>query len=80
MSRLGRLGADMAEPLRAAAPDTDGMRTAEVHIESISHAAGLLLGVADAVEALEPPALRREIASRARRAAGLYACDGDAEA
>lgn len=72
LSRLDRLGADMAEPLKAAAPDADGFRTAEVPIESVRHAAGLLLGLADAVEALAPEALRREIGERARQAADLY--------
>ncbi|MBL8698113.1 MAG: WYL domain-containing protein [Alphaproteobacteria bacterium] len=72
MSRLDRLGADMAEPLRAARPDAAGWRRARVPIESMAHAAGLLLGFADDIEALGPPALRAAIAERAARVAALY--------
>jgi predicted DNA-binding transcriptional regulator YafY len=73
LDRIDRLGADMAEPLRAAAPGTGGWREAEVPIESIAHAAGLLLGFADEIEVLEPAELRQELADRAARVASLYA-------
>ncbi len=69
---LDRLGDDMAEPLRAATPGADGWRQATVPIEGVGHAAGLLLGLADAVEVLSPPELRAELARRARRVLGLY--------
>lgn len=73
LDRLDRLGADIAEPLRAAAPDRAGRRTAVVPIESVAHAAGLLLGFADEIEVVEPPELRRELRDRARRVVALYA-------
>ena len=72
LSRLDRLGADMAEPLRAADPDPDGFRQAEVPIESIAHAAALLLGFADDIEVLGPQELRAELRQRAERVATLY--------
>lgn len=75
LDRIDRLGADMAEPLRAAAPDADGRRQAEVPIEGIAHAAGLLLGFADEIEVLEPAALRQELAARAARVQALYAAE-----
>jgi predicted DNA-binding transcriptional regulator YafY len=75
LDRIDRLGADMAEPLRAAAPSANGWREAEVPIESIAHAAGLLLGFADEIEVMEPAELRRELADRAARVQSLYAPD-----
>ena len=75
LDRLDRLGADMAEPLRAAPLDRAGRRTAVVPIESIGHAAGLLLGFADEIEVVEPPELRRELRERARRVSALYGGD-----
>jgi predicted DNA-binding transcriptional regulator YafY len=72
MSLVDRLGSDMAGPLRAAEPVADGWRTATVAIESIPHAAGLLLGLGAKVEALEPIALRQELACRANDVAALY--------
>jgi predicted DNA-binding transcriptional regulator YafY len=71
-SRLDRLGADVAEAVLAAAPDADGRRTAVVPIESVAHAAGLLLGFADEIEVLAPPALRARLALLAGRVAALY--------
>ena len=72
LSRLGRLGADAAEVIRAATPDTQGWRTATIWIESVQHAAGLLLGFDSDIEVLSPAALRRELATRAGRIAALY--------
>lgn len=72
LSRLDRLGADMAEAVRRAPPDPDGWRQALVPIESVDHAAGLLLGFADEIEVLAPLALRRQLAARARRVTALY--------
>ena len=69
---LDRLPADLAEPLRAARPDARGRRIAAVPIESVAFAASQLLMLGDAVEVLEPKALRAEIATRARRVARLY--------
>jgi predicted DNA-binding transcriptional regulator YafY len=72
LSWLDRLGADVADAILAAAPDAAGWREACVPIESIDHAAGLLLGFAEAIEVVAPPALREALADRARRVAGLY--------
>jgi predicted DNA-binding transcriptional regulator YafY len=72
MSRLGRLGADAAEAVRAAPPDAQGWRTATIWIESVPHAAGLLLGFDSHVEVLSPAALRRELTTRAARIVELY--------
>jgi predicted DNA-binding transcriptional regulator YafY len=73
MSRVERLGADAAESILAAEPDADGWRRASIWIESVSHAAGLLLGFGSEIEVLSPPALREELAARAARVAALYA-------
>jgi predicted DNA-binding transcriptional regulator YafY len=72
MSLVDRLGSDMAGPLRAAAPDGDGWRSATVPIESLNHAAGLLLGLGANVEVLEPPELRDELARRGAEVVALY--------
>jgi predicted DNA-binding transcriptional regulator YafY len=72
MSLVDRLGSDMAGLLRAAAADEDGWRWATVPIESIPHAAGLLLGLGANVEVLEPPELRAELARRAAEVVALY--------
>ena len=72
LSRLGRLGADAAEVIRAATPDAQGWRIATIWIESVQHAAGLLLGFDSDIEVLSPAALRRELATRAGRIAALY--------
>ena len=76
LSRLYRLGADMSEPLLSAVPDGEGWRQAEVPIEGIAHAAGLLLGLADDIEVLHPPELRDALAQRASRVTRLYADEG----
>ena len=72
MSRVSRLGADAAEAIRAAKPDGKGWRTATIWIESVQHAAGLLLGFDRDIEVLSPQALRRELAIRALRVTALY--------
>jgi predicted DNA-binding transcriptional regulator YafY len=72
MSLIDRLSSDMAGPLRAASADEDGWRSATVPIESIPHAAGLLLGLGANVEVLEPPELREELARRAAEVVSLY--------
>jgi predicted DNA-binding transcriptional regulator YafY len=73
---IDRLGADMAGPVLAARPDPDGVREAEVDIESIAHAAGLLLVFADEIEVVSPPELREALRRRAEAVAALYAVDG----
>jgi predicted DNA-binding transcriptional regulator YafY len=72
VSRLDRLGADMAEPLRAATPGPDGVREAEVVIEGVGHAASLILGFGADLEVVSPPELRDEVARRALDVAALY--------
>jgi predicted DNA-binding transcriptional regulator YafY len=72
LSRLDRLGADMAEPLRAAKPGRDGIREAEVFIESVGYAASLILGFGDDLVVVSPPELREEVARRAAAVAALY--------
>jgi len=72
MSRIDRLGADAAEAISAAKPNEKGWREASIWIESISHAASLLLGFSTQIEVLNPPSLRAELAQRARSVYGLY--------
>lgn len=72
MSLVDRVGADMAAPLRAAEPDSAGRRTAKVAIESVPHAAALLLGLGAGVEVIEPGELREELARRAAEVVALY--------
>ena len=72
VSRISRLGADATEAIRAAKPDAEGSRTATIWIESLHHAAGLLLGFDCDIEVLSPEALRREMAMRAGRVTALY--------
>jgi predicted DNA-binding transcriptional regulator YafY len=72
MSRVDRLGADAAESIQAARPDEDGWRRASIWIESVNHAAGLLLGFGSDIEVSSPQTLRDEIATRASRVAALY--------
>jgi len=71
MSRLDRLGAAMAEPIRAA-PVVDGWREAEAPIEGVAHAASLILGFGDGIEVLSPPELREELARRAQAVVAFY--------
>jgi predicted DNA-binding transcriptional regulator YafY len=72
MSRLDRLGADMSEPVLKATPNARGEREAAVPIESVAHAAGLLLGFGDDIEVLAPAALREELKRRAQALLALY--------
>ncbi|MGH9759635.1 MAG: helix-turn-helix transcriptional regulator [Blastocatellia bacterium] len=72
LSRLDRLGADIVEAVMQSQPDSAGRRLAIVPIESVEHAAGLLLGFADDIEVLAPPALRVRLAERAVRIVELY--------
>jgi predicted DNA-binding transcriptional regulator YafY len=72
LSRLGSLNADMAEPILAAEPGTDGWREVEVPIESIEFAAGQLLGFGATIEVLEPDGLRLEMQRRANALLELY--------
>lgn len=73
LDQVDRLGAGAAEAIRQAAPSGDGRRTATIPIESVDHAAELLIGFGDAIEVLEPPALRQRLAELAARITALYA-------
>ena len=70
LSRLDRLGADIAEPIMAALPDAKGWRQAMVPIEGMEQAAAMLLGFGAEIEVVSPPALRRQLAERAAPGAG----------
>ncbi len=72
LSTLDRLGTEAAGRILQAEPDAEGWREATIDIESIGHAAGLLLGFGDEIEVLTPPELRRALAERAARTAALY--------
>ena len=71
--RIDALGADMAEAIRAAAPDAHGWREAEAPIESLGVAAGSILSLGDDAEVLSPPELRQEVSERAAAVAAVYA-------
>lgn len=75
LSHLRRLGADIAEAVMAAPPDAKGWRQATVPIEGIGEAASLLLGFGRDIEVVNPPALRRELAKRAREVVAMYGSD-----
>jgi predicted DNA-binding transcriptional regulator YafY len=73
LSRLDRLGADIAEAVLSAPPDARGRRCADVPIEGTAHAAALLLGFGSEIEVIAPQSLRAEIARRAAKVVRLYA-------
>jgi predicted DNA-binding transcriptional regulator YafY len=73
LSRLDRLGADIAEAIMAVPPDAKGWRQATVPIESIEQAAAMLLSFGAEIEVVSPPALRRQLAESARQVLALYA-------
>ena len=73
LSYIERLGAATAEAVLAAKAGADGWRRVVIPIESIGHAAGLLLGFTDDVEVLAPTELREELIQRAGRVLVLYA-------
>ncbi|UUP17034.1 helix-turn-helix transcriptional regulator [Nitratireductor thuwali] len=58
--RLDMLGSAIEDAVRAAEPDCDGWRTAEVPIESIDNAAELFLWFGTNFEVVAPPELRRK--------------------
>jgi predicted DNA-binding transcriptional regulator YafY len=72
LQSLEAISADIAEPLLAGEPDDAGWREAVVPIESIAHAASLLLGLGDRLEVIEPRELRHELARRAAGVVALY--------
>jgi len=72
LSRIERLGTDIAEPVIAAISDAKGWRQAAVPIEGIEQAAAMLLGFGAEIEVVSPTALRRQLADRARQVLALY--------
>lgn len=74
------LGAAATEAVLAATAGADGWRRVVIPIESVTHAAGLLLRFSDAVEVLAPPELREEVIQRAGRVLALYAQSKGSEA
>lgn len=72
LSRVERLGPTGEDRVRAATPDAAGWRTATVPIESIEHAALLLLGFGPDVEVVEPAALRTRMRALARDVERIY--------
>lgn len=72
LDRLDRLGADIAERVLASEPDGDGWHSVVVPIESVSHAAGLLLGFGSEIEIVAPDELREEILRRATGVIEMY--------
>jgi predicted DNA-binding transcriptional regulator YafY len=71
--RLRELAPAAAASIDAATPQRDGWIEADIPIESVAHAAGVLLSLGADVRVLEPAALRTEIRDRARRVVALYA-------
>ncbi len=69
---LDLLGAAMAEPLLGAEADASGWHQAEVPIESVAHAARLILGFGGDIEVIEPAELRAELSLRAFQIVKLY--------
>jgi predicted DNA-binding transcriptional regulator YafY len=72
---LRRLSAAVAEAAdrTAGAVDADGWQTVMIPIESIEHAASILIRLGPEAEVLEPKALRQLMATTAQRLAELYA-------
>jgi predicted DNA-binding transcriptional regulator YafY len=71
-SRLDLVSADIEEALRCAAPDSRGWRTAEVPIESISHAVTQLVQLGTDILVLDPPELRAAMRHHADAVSALY--------
>jgi predicted DNA-binding transcriptional regulator YafY len=70
--RAAELGADVAEAIRGANVDVNGWREVSIWIESIDHAAKLLLGFGTDIEVMSPMQLRVELADRAASLHALY--------
>jgi len=75
LRRLREFSAVVAEAaLRSATVDGEppGWQRVTIPIESIHHAADLLLGLAAEVEVLQPPALRQRVRQQLRATAARY--------
>ena len=71
MRDLDRLGDAIAAPVAAAEPDACGWRSATIPIETIEHAAALLLSLGPHFVVVAPPALRAKVAELAAATAAL---------
>jgi predicted DNA-binding transcriptional regulator YafY len=71
---LHHLSSAVARAVAAAPPSRrkDGRVTVRIPIESVEHAAGLLLRLSPEIEVLEPETLRAAVVERTRRIAVLY--------
>jgi predicted DNA-binding transcriptional regulator YafY len=72
LAKVDRLDSDMSEPILKATPNRSGDREVIVAIESIEHAASMLMPFGDDIEVLEPDALRKELGIRAQAILNLY--------
>jgi predicted DNA-binding transcriptional regulator YafY len=70
--RLHHLGDVIAHAILAAPIEPDGRRRAQVMIEEIDQAAGMLLGFGDEIEVVEPAELRKAVIRRAVAVTTLY--------
>jgi predicted DNA-binding transcriptional regulator YafY len=72
LTKVDRLDSDMSETILRATPNRSGDREATVAIESIEHAASILMPFGDDTEVLEPDALGKELGIRAQTVLNLY--------
>jgi predicted DNA-binding transcriptional regulator YafY len=72
IAAIDRLGADVAQIVRAAQADADGARRVTIPIEGVAYTASLLLGFGNRIEVLAPEPLRAELGASAARIASLY--------
>jgi len=74
LAELRQLGAAVARALHAVETPAAGERVqVRIPIESVAHAAGVLLRMAPEVEVVQPVALRRALLARAREITEMYA-------
>ncbi len=79
LARLGRLDPALADAVQhSAAPEPGGWTRVRIPIESVDHAAQMLLALGAEAEVLAPAALRRTLAETAAALASLYA-DGQSK-
>lgn len=76
MHRVNMLGSAVEDAIRAAPPDEEGWRSAEVPIESVDHAASLFMLLAPCIVVLAPGELRSRMHRIALETANLNAGAG----
>jgi proteasome accessory factor B len=67
-------------PTQQTTKNVDGTLTFRVTVDGLREIAWWVLGYGDQAEVLEPPALRKIVAERARNMAAMYGVNGDAGA